>query len=189
MGTVAAALMTTEELLAMPDNGVERWLIEGQLRERPMTIRNRWHSRIEARIVQLLGNWLDQQPKPRGEIYSGEAGCRLQRNPDTTIGIDVTYVSAETAAQPPADSNIIEGIPILAVEILSPSDSEEDVNEKTDQYLRFGAIVWIVDPHFRTICVYRPGMEPELFNVRQELSAEPYLPGFRVPVAWFFECK
>jgi hypothetical protein len=40
--------MTTEELLALPPGGVERWLIRGKLRQKPMTIRNRWHSRIMA---------------------------------------------------------------------------------------------------------------------------------------------
>ncbi len=34
--------------------------------------------------------------------------------------------------------------------------------------------------------MYRPGAEPELFNALQELSAEPHLPGFRVPVAQLF---
>src|SRR4051794_7733229 len=99
--------MTTEKLLALPDDGVERWLIRGQLREKlpaadlrehPRTIRNRWHSRIEMRLGQLLGNWLDQQPKPRGEIYGGEVGVRMRRNPDTTVGCDVVYVAAELAS-------------------------------------------------------------------------------------------
>jgi hypothetical protein len=36
------------------------------------------------------------------------------------------------------------------------------------------------------VTVHRPGAEPELFNVRQEISAEPHLPGFRVPVARIF---
>jgi hypothetical protein len=43
---VDAPLMTTEQLLALPRNGTERWLIQGQLREKPMTVRNRVHSRI-----------------------------------------------------------------------------------------------------------------------------------------------
>jgi Uma2 family endonuclease len=188
--TVAAtpALMTTEELLALPQNGVERWLIRGQLKEKPMTVRNRWHSRITTRIAKFLDNWLDQQPEPRGSVLSGEAGCRLRRNPDTTVGVDVVYVSAELAAQEPDDTTLIDGVPILAVEILSPSDTEEEVNEKVDNYLSAGvALVWVVDPHDRTVLVYRPATEPELFNARQDLSGEPHLPGFRVPVARFFD--
>src|SRR5438105_12390017 len=91
----APPVMTTEELLALPQDGVERWLIRGQLRKRPMTIRNRWHSRIMTRMAKFLDNWLDLVPEPRGLILCGEAGCRLRRNPDTTVGIDVVYVSAE----------------------------------------------------------------------------------------------
>ena len=179
--------MTTEELLALPDDGVERWLIRGQLREKTMTVRNRWHSRVLIRICQLLGNWLDRQPEPRGELLGGEAGCRLRRDPDTTVGVDLIYVFAELAAREAKDTTLIDGVPILAVEILSPSDKEEEINEKVDDYLSAGvALVWVVDPHDRTVLVYRPGAEPELFNVRQELSGDPHLPGFRVPVAQIF---
>src|SRR3989442_15827035 len=94
MPAVAAPLMTTEELLALPDDGVERWLIRGKLwekRENGMTVRNRLHSRIVMRIGQLLGDWVDKQPPPRGDVLGGEAGCRLRRDPDTTVGIDVVY--------------------------------------------------------------------------------------------------
>jgi Uma2 family endonuclease len=48
------------------------------------------------------------------------------------------------------------------------------------------ALVWIIDPHDRTVLIYRPGQEPELVNVRQELSGEPHLPGFRVVVGQLF---
>ncbi|HJT79438.1 MAG TPA: Uma2 family endonuclease [Gemmataceae bacterium] len=190
---VTARLMTEEEFLALPDDGTERWLIRGQLREKPaeregaMTVRNRDHSRLVARISQLLGDWLDRQPGPRGEVLSGEAGCRLRRNPTTTVGIDVVYISPQLAAHDPDDTTLIDGVPTLAVEILSPSDTEEELNEKVDEYLAAGvALVWLVDPHHRTVEVHRPDAEPELVNVRQELSAEPHLPGFRVPVTQIF---
>jgi Uma2 family endonuclease len=180
-------LLTTEELLAMPDDHIERWLIRGQLRQRPMTYCNRWHAWLVVRIAHLLSSWLDRQPEPRGQVLCGEAGCRLGRNPDTVVGIDVVYISAELAAHQPDDTTLIDGVPVLAVEILSPSDNEEDINDKIDEYLRAGvALVWLVDPHFRTVHVHRPGAEPELFNVHQELIAQPHLPGFRVPVAQVF---
>lgn len=193
----APALMTTEQLLAMPDDGVERWLIRGQLREKPaisgqlrgkkMTVRNRWHSRALLRTGRFLDVWLDQQPEPRGTALGGEAGVRLTRNPDTTVGIDVVYVSAEVAARNPDDTTLIDTIPVLAVEILSPSHTVEDIDEKIDEYLTAGVpLVWIVNTRRRTVTVHRPGHEPELINARQELSGEPELPGFRVRVADLF---
>jgi Uma2 family endonuclease len=180
-------LFSTEQLLAMPEDGVERWLIRGQLRERPMTKRNRFHAEITAKISQLLLNWLAHQPQPRGKVYAGEAGCRLQRDPDTTFGIDVVYVTADIVSAIPEETTLIEGIPTLAVEILSPLDKKEEVDEKIDQYLQVGVpLIWIVDSHFQTVTVHRPGEEPELFNRSQELTGDPQLPGFRVAVADLF---
>jgi hypothetical protein len=49
--------MTTEELLALPADGVERWLIKGALREKPMTVRNRLHSKVMAAVTFELENW------------------------------------------------------------------------------------------------------------------------------------
>jgi Uma2 family endonuclease len=193
--TVAAPprLMTTEELLALPDDGVERWLIRGQLREKrpcgekPMTVRNRWHSRIMTRVAKFLDNWLDQQQEPRGSVLCGEAGVRLRRTPDSTVGIDVVYVSPEVAAQETEETTLIDGPPVLAVEILSPNDTQEEIDEKIDEYLQAGvSLVWIINPRHRTVQIFRPGAEPEMVNVHQELSGEPHLPGFRVPVAQIF---
>jgi len=187
--SVAAApsVMTTEELLALPQAGMDRWLIGGELREKPIAVRNRTHSRIMVRVARFLDEWLDQQPEPRGEVLCGEAGVKLRRDPETTVGIDVVYVSAEVAARQPEDTTLIDGVPVLAVEILSPNDTLEEIDEKIDDYLAAGvALVWVIDPHHRTVEIFRPGEEPELVNVRQELSGEPHLPGFRVSVAHLF---
>lgn len=191
----ASSSMTTAELLALPDDGVERWLIRGALREkRPdhrdasMTIRNRFHSQILIQIGFLLRSWLDRQPEPRGAVLGGEVGVRLSRIPETTVGVDVVYISAEQRARQSDDSTLIDGPPILAVEILSPSDTQEAIHEKVDCYIEAGvALVWVIDPHDETVTVYRPDAEPELVNVRQELTAEPHLSGFRVAVSQIFQ--
>jgi Uma2 family endonuclease len=179
--------MTTEELLALPHNGMDRWLIRGQLREKPMTVRNRVHSRTMVRVSRFLDVWLDQQPKPRGSVLCGEAGVRLRRDPDTTVGIDVVYIPADLAGRESEETTLVDGVPVLAVEILSPNDVIDDVNEKIDTYLEAGvALIWVIDPRRRTVEIFRQGAEPELVNVLQELSGEPHLPGFRVPVAEIF---
>src|SRR5262245_36345297 len=111
--------MTTEQLLELPDNGVERELIRGQLLEIPMTKQSRPHSRLEAKIAALLEIWLQRQSKPRGEVLSGQAAFRLRRDPDSTVGIDVAYMDADLAARTPVKAKFVDGPPVLAVEILS----------------------------------------------------------------------
>lgn len=186
-GAPPATLMTTERMLELPDHGTDRVLVRGELREKPMTRRNKWHSSTEARLAYLLGRWLEEQGPTGARVTSGEAGFRLLRNPDTTVGIDVAYVSVEVVNNTPKFRPFFEGPPVLAVEILSPSDTHEGVSEKIELYREAGvALIWIVNPDLQTVQVLRAGAEPEMFNVRQELSGEPELPGFRVPVAAVF---
>lgn len=131
--TEERTLVKTEDLLTMPENGMDRWLIRGEVRERPMTLRNRFHSRVMVTIATELENWRRTQPLPRGCVLCGEAGLVLGRDPDTTVGVDVAYVSAETAAQLSEDTTLVDGAPVLAVEILSPSDTNEVVHEKIEE--------------------------------------------------------
>ena len=126
-------------------------------------------------------------PEPRGKILGGEAGFRLRRNPDTSYGIDVAYVSAEVIAATPETSPYVEGPPVLAIEILSPSTVHGNMVAKIRSYLSLGVrVVWIVDPDFRTVVVHRPGVPPEMFNATHELAGGEEMPGFRAGVAAIF---
>lgn len=179
--------MTTEEFLAVPPDGMDRELVRGVLRERPMTVRNRKHTKAGAQMGHVLSAWLERQPEPRGEVHVGEAGVRLFKDPDTTVGIDVAYFSPETVRNTPDDARFMDGPPILAVEILSPTDKQEEILDKVRDYLKAGVkLVWVAEPVFRTVMVYRPDAEPQSFNATQEISGEPHLPGFRAPVASLF---
>ncbi len=180
--------ITTEALLAFPENGMERWLVRGELKEKPMTVRNRLHSKVMVSLSAVLKNWRDSQPEPRGDVLCGDAGVRLARDPDTTFGVDIVYVSAEMLARQTDKTTLIEGAPDLAVEILSPSDTLDEINEKIDAYLSAGVpLVWIVDPRRRTVAVYRPQSAASLVAEGQELRGEEVLPGFRVRLEEVFQ--
>lgn len=179
--------MTTKEMLALPEDGMERELIRGELRERAMTRRNRLHAATESRIVHVLSKWLDQQSHFEADVLSGEAGSILQKDPDTTVGIDVALFSLDVLRQQNDETRMVLGVPILAVEILSPNDKHEEIREKIVEYLRTGVkLVWEVDPDFQTVRVFQQGREPEMFNRTQKLSAGDVLPDFEVSVADLF---
>ena len=187
MRTAQPKMMTVEEFLELPDDGVDRELILGELRERPMTRRNPEHSEVMVTIGRLLGNWAQAQDRPRGRVCGGEAGFRLRRGPETFVGIDIAYVSPEQVAARDRKLKFYDGPPVLAVEILSPSDQIGDVVEKVELYGEVGTIVWVVNPYFETVAIHRPGQKVETMNTDQEIAGEPYLPGFRAKVAEFFD--
>jgi Uma2 family endonuclease len=187
MSTAIAAGMTAEELFALPEDGMDRELIRGQLKEKPISYRNRFHTRAVANASRLIGNWVAQNPKPKGEVHSGEVGCILRRDPDTTVGIDVAYFSADVMGRQSDDKTLIEGAPKLAVEVLSHSDKTEEIRDKVLEYLAAGVeLVWVVDPYFHTVTVYWPGGLPEMFNSDEMLTGGTTLPGLEIAVADLF---
>lgn len=180
-------LMTAEEFLRLPDvEGVTRELIDGVVVERAMTTRSKKHTICAAHLSRALLDWRDSGSPRSGEVAVGEVRCRLPGDPETVVGIDVAYFEEDEEPQGPEESAFV-GPPILAVEILSPSDTHEDVGEKIRRYLDAGTRqVWIADPDFRTITVYRADAEPTLFGRDRHLDGGPDLPGFQVPVGSLF---
>ncbi|HEX4612811.1 MAG TPA: Uma2 family endonuclease [Urbifossiella sp.] len=185
----AGRLATTADLLALPDDGIERWLVDGRIVEVGMTIRNRFHARIQSRVSHVVESWLDDQAVPQGSCYAGEVGVRLRPNPDRTVGIDFVYLAPDVTARVTTDdtTTLIDGVPTLAVEILSPSDTIEDITQKVKLFRDAGVPqVWLLHPDFRTVAVHRPVAESVTLNATQELDGGDVLPGFRVPVARLF---
>ena len=189
--------MSAQEFLALPDDGIHRELVRGRVREdrepseggrrgSELTVRNRFHSRIVIRVGHVLANWMDLQPEPRGEVVGGEAGFLLAGTRESLVGIDVAVVSAELVASTDAEQKLYHGPPLLAVEVLSPNDTHEDIAEMVSSYLQAGSVVWVIDPDLRTITVYLPSGDVETLSVRRELSGDSYLPGFRVSVDRLF---
>lgn len=184
------ARATLADLLALPEDGTERWLLHGEIVEVGMTIRNRTHARVETRVSQALANWIDAQPEPRGAAFAGEAGVRLCDDPEVVVGVDVVYLAPDIAVSALANTTttIIDAVPTLAVEILSPSDTVEHLQTKIDTYRDAGVPqVWVLDPHFRTVTVYRPTGEPVMLNATHQLDGGTDLPGFSVAVARLFD--
>lgn len=182
--------MSGAEFLALPDDGVRRMLIRGEVfdeEDDDMSYRTRRHSRRTARITFLLERWLEPQPEPRGEVANGDAGIVLRQDPESIVGADVAYFGPEVTAIESDESSLYDGPPRLAVEVLSPSARHVETQRKIDEYLACGVpLVWIVDPNRRTITVYERGRKPVFLEVGETILAEPHMMGFTIPVAEIF---
>lgn len=188
MSAVQRKRMTLAEFDALPDNPeVDRMLLFGQVVEKPITRRNRRHSDREATIATILKNWRDTLAARRGEVHSGEIGCVLP-GVESSVGIDVAYFDQATLDRQPPDSPFLVGPPVLAVEILSPGDTVEEINRRIKAYLQSGVpLVWVVDPDLQTLTVHRPGAGPVTFSGHQEVCGDPHFPGLKFQVQELFE--
>lgn len=188
---IITAPVTAEQFLEMERNApgdVHLELIEGEIREYPaMTTRNPKHAEAITRIGQVLANWLDEQTDRIGTVAGGEARCRLAADPETIVGLDVAYFEGERHVHRPKEQKFYDGPPVLAVEVLSDSDTHEEVRQRIERFLDAGVRqVWQADPDFRTVTVFRPGAEPEFFAASEEIPGGLDLPGLRCRVARLF---
>ena len=182
-----ARTMTADEFLRLPDeaydDGVDRQLIDGVLREKPHAFADRDHGVTLARVVCELANWSDKQPG-RWRGGSGGVGMRLP-NAETVIGPDAALFDPETvAAQPPPPDrglHVWHGAPRLAVEVVSPGDDPADREAVRATLLAAGTpVVWELDTATRTVTVHRPGRGPRSYGGDDVLNGDPDLPGFAV---------
>jgi Uma2 family endonuclease len=180
--------MTAVEFLSLSeDEGVYRELIDGELREYPVNTRSPLHSYVTSQVGFFLKLWLRDQASLKGVVVAGDARCRLTSNPETIVGIDVAVFLGDKVNDILNRSVLFDKPPELAVEVLSPSDTHENMVEKIRKYRDAGVPqVWIVDPDLETVTVYRPDGSSVHFHRNQTLSGDPDLSGFEVRVSDIF---
>ncbi len=93
----------------------------------------------------------------------------------------VASTAARMGAKP--SRGFVPGAPDLAVEVVSPNDRASDVLAKVYDWLDAGCrAVWVVDPHTRTVTVYRSRQQIATLGAEDELTGDDVVPGFRMPV-------
>lgn len=175
--------MSLEEYarLEEPD---ERWiseLVRGVLVREPRP--KDPHGHVQVLVAYALHGWAREV----GARVTTESGYIIFDDPPTLRGPDVAVVlrPRSTEGEP---GGWVRGAPDVAVEILSRSDTSSGMQEKTLDYLNAGSKrVWIVDPHARTVTVFRADGTARLLREHEVLDGEDVLSGFSIPVAELFE--
>lgn len=159
-------------------------LVDGEIVTLPFS--NGLHGRIVIRLGGKIDRFLDEHAL--GQVTGADAGFALERNSDgrdTVRGLDIAFLSRERAPEPLAES-IIEIVPDLAIEVISPSNSADDIRLKVRQLLAAGcAQVWVVYPSLREVDVHSAN-GIEIYREDDSLSAPDILPGFELAVSDIF---
>jgi Uma2 family endonuclease len=172
---VEPRLMTAEELLAMPDDGMRHELVDGELRT--MTPTRTKHGRVAGAIHGKLADFA--RTHRLGEVLSAEPGFLLRRDPDMVRSPDVAFVLRERLTDD--DETYFEGAPDLVVEVVSPGDTATEVQEKVEAWLRAGArAVWVVYPTGPRLQLHVPDGSARTLGPDDEVDGGEALPGFRM---------
>jgi Uma2 family endonuclease len=173
-------LVSAEELLAMGKG--RRELVRGQVLEFPYAEPR--HSRIGVNVGTLL--WQFVKREGLGTVYGADTGFLLERAPDTVRAPDAAFV-AEGRLEGVDERKYLPLAPDLAVEVVSPSDSPREVEERAAMWISFGTrLVWVVEPELEKAFVYRPGVPRKELSRDEELDGGEVLPGLVIPLAECF---
>ena len=172
----SASLLTAEQAYRLDPDG--RWeLVEGRLVD-VSPVRPR-HGKLLGRLTARLVPFVEQHDL--GEVYTGDVGFVLKRNPDTVRGPDLAFVRKERVPAVDAAETFPDVAPDLVVEVLSPSDRWPAVERKVAEYQGAGVpLVWAIDDSSRTARAYRPGRPVGMLSEGDALEAPDLLPGFRL---------
>jgi len=188
MSAVLAALpatkLTPDDLLRLPDGGKGFELVGGEFRELNV-------SYLSTYIAGEVFGQLRDHVRPRGLGWVSPEGVSYRcfpHEPGKVRRADVSFhaLGRLTAARAEAEG-FCTVVPDLVVEVVSPNDLADDVNEKRIEWLAAGArLVWVVHPVQQTIHAYRADGTVGLFARADTLTADPVLSDFRTPVADLF---
>lgn len=176
-------LVTAAELLRMPDDGLRRELIHGEVRT--MSPAGHQHGRIALLIASSLLQHV--QAHQLGRVYAAETGFKLASNPDHVRAPDAAFVRSERVAAVADVEGFFPGAPDLAIEVISPSDTFAEVEEKVFDWLQAGTrAVIVVNPKQRSVTLYRSFGEVRVLAGEERLGVEDVVPGWSLPVKDLF---
>ena len=158
-------------------------LVDGILVEKLMGYR-------ESYVAMTIGSLLREFVVPRklGAVAGSDGMMRLApglvRIPDVSFCFWDQFPNRQVQETPIPSLH-----PDLAVEVLSAGNTDEEMDEKLDDYFTSGAtLVWLVDPESRTALVFtRPDRESaRKLTVEDTLDGGSVLPGLAIPIRELF---
>lgn len=162
----------------------QRELVEGKIKELPPA-HGRTHGRIECLVADRIGAFAKAQNL--GEIMVGGVGVYTARDPDSVRAADVLFISHERLEQG-QPGGFLDVPPELIVEIMSPTNSWEDMRRKLQEYFDVGVdAVWIIEPSNRAVQVYRGVDEVQTLEGGDTLTGDGPLDGLTIDVDILFE--
>ena len=181
--TQQKTLLTAEEFFQEYSHKDGRFeLVKGEVVEMapPGFVHGATAARIAAGLISAV------TPGGLGEVVV-ESGYRLESNPDTVRGPDVSFVSKERIEESGLPIAFFPGPPDLAVEVVSPSDTAAEVEAKVAEYFRSGSRrVWVACPGSRRVVVHLPGGLSRKYGEGDTIEDPELLPGLSLPVSQLF---
>lgn len=175
--------LSLEEFQRMPDEHEYRIeLVRGRIVREPRP--GAQHGVLVEELIWRLSSHVRGQGI--GRVVT-KTGFLLSVEPPTVRGPDLAFIATESIPSQGIPTGFWPMAPDLAVEVVSPSNTNAEIGEKVLEYLASGTrLVWVVDPATRSVGVYRSRLEIRLLTEGDILDGGDVLPELRIPVSDLF---
>ncbi|UBF28138.1 Uma2 family endonuclease [Kovacikia minuta CCNUW1] len=160
--------LTLEEFLQQPETKPASEYIDGQIIQKPMPQGK--HSVVQGELVPTI----NQAVKPQ-RLARAFPELRCTFGDRSTVPDIAVFVWSRI----PRDENgeVANSFPLApdwTIEILSPEQSQTKVTKNILHSLKYGTQMgWLIDPDEKTVFVYRPKQETEVFDQPDALLPVP----------------
>lgn len=123
--------------------------------------------------------WIWNEQNKLGKVFDSSGGFQLPNGANRSP--DAAWVKLERwkALTPEQQKKFPPLCPDFVVELLSPSDSLKETQDKMREYRDNGALLGLlINRKNRQVEIYQPGAEVEVLDNPTQVSGESVLPGF-----------
>jgi Uma2 family endonuclease len=135
-----------------------------------------------ATHLNLYG-WSQKRGFAVTEVMFQLRADRPQRRPDVAF---IDYANWQ-APPPREDPPALAVVPVLAAEVVSPTNTASEIEDKLEDYFAAGVrLVWVVYPVPRRVYVYESLTQVRILTGNDEMDGGTALPGFRLAIPALF---
>ena len=123
--------------------------------------------------------WIWNESHKLGKVFDSSTGFKLPNGADRSP--DASWVKLErwNALTREQQKKFPPLCPDFVVELMSPSDSLKETQDKMKEYRDNGAVLgWLINRKSRQVEIYRLNQEVEVLESPAAVSGEDVLPGF-----------
>jgi Uma2 family endonuclease len=179
MSTATERIEPISEEFVRSDKDYLYEIVDGQSLEKP-----RMGAEADLVIVELIAIIKGHAAGRLGRCFSGHCGYQIfADDPGRVRYPDVSFIRSGRLPGNKAPKGHVQVVPDLVVEVVSPNDKAENVDERLTDFLRAGVpLAWMIYPSSKQVYVFHQGPAALRLGLGDILDGEDVLPGFACPL-------
>lgn len=175
--------MTDEKFMALPDDGNRYEYVNGEL----VIVAN---SGLEHGYLALvLGYFLTGFVRVNKLGVTCDSSTAFKMKTGNRRSPDLAFIDrSRLQGVKRLPKGFFEGAPDLAVEIISPSNTFEEIHNKLVEYFENGTrLAWVILPDEESVLVYHQPKPSQLLKLEDSLNGEDVIPNFSLDLTELFQ--